>query len=160
MAEDLGHVLDHFGPGPFVLVGHSAGGCLVRIGERVVIGANSVQSGLGLSKRRFDWLPRALPEDARRDLDRAGFTPGVARQSPAAGRHRGHRHLRCADRVGHAPPDAGRGQRPPGSAVRTRQARHRRALRPPRPITDLGLVAAEIIALLRDRFGRIALSPC
>lgn len=30
MAEDLGEVLDHFGPGPYVLVGHSAGGPIVR----------------------------------------------------------------------------------------------------------------------------------
>lgn len=30
MAEDLGDVLDHFGPGPFLLVGHSAGGPIVR----------------------------------------------------------------------------------------------------------------------------------
>ncbi|MFF0484683.1 alpha/beta fold hydrolase [Streptomyces sp. NPDC004435] len=31
MAEDLGALLDHFGPGPYVLVGHSAGGPLVRL---------------------------------------------------------------------------------------------------------------------------------
>ncbi|MEE1842790.1 MULTISPECIES: alpha/beta fold hydrolase [unclassified Streptomyces] len=31
MADDLGALLDHFGPGPFVLVGHSAGGPLVRL---------------------------------------------------------------------------------------------------------------------------------
>ncbi|WP_319944665.1 alpha/beta fold hydrolase [Nocardia macrotermitis] len=30
MAADLGAVLDHFGPGPYVLVGHSAGGPIVR----------------------------------------------------------------------------------------------------------------------------------
>lgn len=30
MAADLGDVLEHFGPGPFVLVGHSAGGPIVR----------------------------------------------------------------------------------------------------------------------------------
>ncbi|MER8059697.1 MULTISPECIES: alpha/beta hydrolase [unclassified Streptomyces] len=30
MADDLGDLLDHFGPGPFVLVGHSAGGPIVR----------------------------------------------------------------------------------------------------------------------------------
>jgi len=30
MADDLGNVLDHFGPGPFALVGHSAGGPIVR----------------------------------------------------------------------------------------------------------------------------------
>ncbi|MFB6823328.1 alpha/beta fold hydrolase [Streptomyces virginiae] len=31
MADDLEDLLDHFGPGPFVLVGHSAGGPLVRL---------------------------------------------------------------------------------------------------------------------------------
>ncbi|MGW0182360.1 alpha/beta fold hydrolase, partial [Nocardia sp. NPDC003345] len=31
MATDLVDVLDHFGDGPFVLVGHSAGGPLVRL---------------------------------------------------------------------------------------------------------------------------------
>ncbi|MFJ7212938.1 alpha/beta fold hydrolase [Amycolatopsis sp. NPDC098790] len=31
MAGDLGSVLDHFGPGPFVLAGHSAGGPIVRL---------------------------------------------------------------------------------------------------------------------------------
>ncbi|MGO1567263.1 alpha/beta fold hydrolase [Brachybacterium sp. AOP35-5H-19] len=30
MAADLGDVLDHHGPGPFLLVGHSAGGPIVR----------------------------------------------------------------------------------------------------------------------------------
>ncbi|MBY8859958.1 alpha/beta hydrolase [Nocardia sp. CA2R105] len=30
IVEDLGCVLDHFGPGPYVLVGHSAGGPIVR----------------------------------------------------------------------------------------------------------------------------------
>ncbi|WP_370947999.1 alpha/beta fold hydrolase [Amycolatopsis sp. cg5] len=31
MADDLVTLLDHFGPGPFVLVGHSAGGPIVRL---------------------------------------------------------------------------------------------------------------------------------
>ncbi|WP_051164565.1 alpha/beta fold hydrolase [Nocardia testacea] len=31
MADDLVDVLDHFGPGPFVLVGHSAGGVIARL---------------------------------------------------------------------------------------------------------------------------------
>lgn len=31
MADDLGDVLQHHGPGPFVLVGHSAGGPIVRL---------------------------------------------------------------------------------------------------------------------------------
>lgn len=31
MADDLNDLLDHFGPGPFVLVGHSAGGPIVRL---------------------------------------------------------------------------------------------------------------------------------
>lgn len=31
MADDLGALLDHFGSGPFLLVGHSAGGPLVRL---------------------------------------------------------------------------------------------------------------------------------
>ncbi|MEV7086756.1 alpha/beta hydrolase [Streptomyces sp. NPDC093085] len=31
MAEDLADLLDHFGPGPYILVGHSAGGPLVRL---------------------------------------------------------------------------------------------------------------------------------
>ncbi|MFI0976591.1 alpha/beta fold hydrolase [Streptomyces sp. NPDC021093] len=31
MADDLEDLLDHFGPGPFVLVGHSAGGPIVRL---------------------------------------------------------------------------------------------------------------------------------
>ncbi|WP_263167393.1 alpha/beta fold hydrolase [Streptomyces sp. SCSIO ZS0520] len=31
MADDLTDLLDHFGPGPYVLVGHSAGGPLVRL---------------------------------------------------------------------------------------------------------------------------------
>ncbi|NLU73392.1 alpha/beta hydrolase [Streptomyces sp. HNM0575] len=31
MADDLNAVLDHFAPGPFVLVGHSAGGPIVRL---------------------------------------------------------------------------------------------------------------------------------
>lgn len=31
MSEDLADVLDHYGPGPFVLVGHSAGGPIVRL---------------------------------------------------------------------------------------------------------------------------------
>ncbi|WP_433664249.1 alpha/beta fold hydrolase [Nocardia sp. CA-128927] len=31
MADDLNEVLDHFGPGPFILVGHSAGGPIVRL---------------------------------------------------------------------------------------------------------------------------------
>src|SRR5262245_28373312 len=30
MAEDLGDLLTHFGPGPYVLVGHSAGGPIIR----------------------------------------------------------------------------------------------------------------------------------
>lgn len=31
MADDLNAVLDHFGPGAFILVGHSAGGAIVRL---------------------------------------------------------------------------------------------------------------------------------
>ncbi|SCK56122.1 Pimeloyl-ACP methyl ester carboxylesterase [Streptomyces sp. WMMB 714] len=31
MAADLGEILDHFAPGPFVLVGHSAGGPIARL---------------------------------------------------------------------------------------------------------------------------------
>ena len=31
MADDLGDLLDHFAPGPFILVGHSAGGPIVRL---------------------------------------------------------------------------------------------------------------------------------
>ncbi|MFD6199483.1 alpha/beta fold hydrolase [Mycobacteriaceae bacterium NPDC060252] len=31
MADDLVDLLDHFGPGPFILVGHSAGGAIVRL---------------------------------------------------------------------------------------------------------------------------------
>lgn len=31
MADDLNALLDHFGPGPFILVGHSAGGPIVRL---------------------------------------------------------------------------------------------------------------------------------
>ncbi len=31
MADDLVELLDHFGPGPFILVGHSAGGPIVRL---------------------------------------------------------------------------------------------------------------------------------
>ncbi|MEV7425674.1 alpha/beta hydrolase [Streptomyces sp. NPDC091212] len=31
MADDLEDLLDHFGPGPYILVGHSAGGPLVRL---------------------------------------------------------------------------------------------------------------------------------
>lgn len=31
MADDLNEVLDHFEPGPFILVGHSAGGPIVRL---------------------------------------------------------------------------------------------------------------------------------
>ncbi|WP_433685427.1 alpha/beta fold hydrolase [Nocardia sp. CA-119907] len=31
MAEDLNEVLDHFGPGPFILVGHGTGGPIVRL---------------------------------------------------------------------------------------------------------------------------------
>ncbi|MFF2789089.1 alpha/beta fold hydrolase [Streptomyces sp. NPDC058049] len=35
MADDLEDLLDHFGPGPFVLVGHRAGSPLVRLVEHV-----------------------------------------------------------------------------------------------------------------------------
>lgn len=31
MADDLGDLLDHFGPGPFILVGSSAGGPIIRL---------------------------------------------------------------------------------------------------------------------------------
>ncbi|WP_414940225.1 alpha/beta fold hydrolase [Amycolatopsis sp. cmx-11-51] len=31
MADDLDDVLDHFGPGLYVLAGHSAGGPIVRL---------------------------------------------------------------------------------------------------------------------------------
>ncbi|MER6251543.1 alpha/beta hydrolase [Streptomyces sp. NPDC001584] len=109
MADDLEDLLDHFGPGPFVLVGHSAGGPLVRLvaagrgdtirglvlvdptdegtallfrplfrrAERVVIAVNLLLARLGLLGRVYGPLAKALPEEARRDLERDGVTVGV-----------------------------------------------------------------------------------
>ncbi|MEU6310679.1 alpha/beta hydrolase [Streptomyces sp. NPDC047014] len=111
MAADLGALLDHFGPGPFVLVGHSAGGPLVRLAaargperivglvlvdptdeaadvlfgsrfrrlERMALGLGSTLAALGLLRPLFRGQLARLPEDARRDMAREGFTTGVLR---------------------------------------------------------------------------------
>ncbi|MFG1796283.1 alpha/beta fold hydrolase [Nocardia sp. NPDC049149] len=111
MADDLNQVLDHFGPGPFILVGHSAGGPIVRLaaasqpariaglvlvdpvdeaaqvlftsrfrrGERIRIGVATVLTRLGLLRFLFRGLLRDVPPDVRDDLNREGFTRGVAR---------------------------------------------------------------------------------
>ncbi|MFD4577014.1 alpha/beta fold hydrolase [Streptomyces sp. NPDC058417] len=111
MADDLGALLDHFGPGPFVLVGHSAGGPLVRLAaarsprriaglvlvdptdetadvlfssrfrrtERTALGVGSALAALRLLRPLFRGRLALLPEDARRDMARESFTPGVLR---------------------------------------------------------------------------------
>ncbi|WP_082239026.1 alpha/beta fold hydrolase [Rhodococcus sp. 311R] len=111
MADDLSDVLDHFGPGPFVLVGHSAGGPIVRAAaasrperitglvlvdptdeaadllfgrmfrlmERVAIAANMVLARTKLMPRLYKSMTDVLPEDARRDMAREGFTVTMVR---------------------------------------------------------------------------------
>ncbi|WP_406149926.1 alpha/beta fold hydrolase [Streptomyces sp. NBC_01012] len=111
MADDLEDLLDHFGPGPYILVGHSAGGPLVRLAasrrperisglvlvdptdegadvlfsptfrraERVVIAVNLLLARIGLLGRLYGSVARPLPDDARRDMERDGFTVGVVR---------------------------------------------------------------------------------
>ncbi|MFJ8857401.1 alpha/beta fold hydrolase [Streptomyces sp. NPDC102451] len=118
MADDLEDLLDHFGPGPFVLVGHSAGGPLVRLAasrrrdrirglvlvdptdegaellfrapfrraERVVIAVNLLLARLGLLGRLYRSVAVPLPEDARKDMARDGFTAGVVRTHRAQAR--------------------------------------------------------------------------
>ncbi|MEW2129410.1 alpha/beta hydrolase [Streptomyces sp. NPDC005435] len=111
MADDLGALLDHFGPGPFVLVGHSAGGPLVRLAaahgpgriaglvlvdptdeaadvlfgsrfrrmERTALSLGRTLAALGLLRPLFRRQLALLPEDARQDMAREGFTTGVLR---------------------------------------------------------------------------------
>ncbi|MEV0622124.1 alpha/beta hydrolase [Nonomuraea sp. NPDC050404] len=118
MADDLNEVLDHFGPGPFVLVGHSAGGPIVRLAaaddpgriaglilvdpsdeasdlllspvfrrfERAAIRVNLLLARTRLFRLAYRSTIRPLPEDARRDMEREGFTIGVVRTHAAQAR--------------------------------------------------------------------------
>lgn len=118
MADDLTDLLGHYGPGPFILVGHSAGGPIVRLSaaddpgriaglvlvdptdeacdvlfgpafrrlERVVIRINLLLAHTRLFRFAYRSTIRPLPEDARRDMEREGFTVGVVRTNAAQAR--------------------------------------------------------------------------
>ncbi|WP_030661392.1 alpha/beta fold hydrolase [Streptomyces rimosus] len=118
MADDLEDLLDHFGPGPYVLVGHSAGGPLVRLAatgrldrirglvlvdptdegadvlfspmfrraERTSIAISLLLARLRLLGLVYRWTAAPLPEDARRDMKRDGFTVGLIRTQRAQAR--------------------------------------------------------------------------
>lgn len=135
MAIDLEDVLDHFGPGPFVLVGHSAGGPIVRaaaargldrIAGLVLVdpadeGADmffgrafrraeqvAARTGLLLARARllghlYRSHTAALPPDARRDMQREGFTVGVLKTQQAQSRT----FLRELSAIRDTPPDLG-----------------------------------------------------
>ncbi|GAB2804723.1 alpha/beta fold hydrolase [Streptomyces daliensis] len=118
MADDLHDLLDHFGPGPYVLVGHSAGGPLVRLAaagrldrirglvlvdptdegadmlfgpvfrraERAAIAVNLLLARLRLLGLAYRSTAAPLPEDARRDMKRDGFTVGLVKTHRAQAR--------------------------------------------------------------------------
>ncbi|MFJ6982049.1 MULTISPECIES: alpha/beta fold hydrolase [unclassified Streptomyces] len=203
MADDLGALLDHFGPGPFVLVGHSAGGPLVRLAaarsprriaglvlvdptdetadvlfsgrfrrtERTALGVGSALAALRLLRPLFHGQLALLPEEARRDMAREGFTPGVLRTQ----RRQAATYLDELATWREAPPDTGdipvtviSGGLPGDGmdrAVRdAANASHaRRAGRAPRgrhvvagrsghyvPLTEPEVVVREIVSLLAD----------
>jgi pimeloyl-ACP methyl ester carboxylesterase len=80
LVADLSAVLDHLGPGPFVLVGHSWGGPIVRaaaaarperIAGLVLVDQTDERCDLFFSKvneRQLRWGPRLLPLAARAGL--------------------------------------------------------------------------------------------
>ncbi|MFJ8039420.1 alpha/beta fold hydrolase [Kitasatospora sp. NPDC096147] len=210
MAEDLGALLDHFGPGPYVLVGHSAGGPLVRLAaaqrpgriaglvlvdptdeaadllfgsrfrhaERIALGLGLALAALGLLRPLFRHQLALLPEDARRDMAREGFTTGVLRTQ----RRQARTYL---DELAHwrdTPPDTGAvpvtvvsGGLPGDGMDRTVRAAanaahaHRAALAPAGrhvvaaasghyvPLTEPEVVVREVLALLPD--GHLRPSP-
>ncbi len=118
MADDLQDLLDHFGPGPYVLVGHSAGGPLVRLAaagrldrirglvlvdptdegadllfgplfrraERTSIAVNLLLARLRLLGLVHRSAAAPLPEDARRDMRRDGFTVDLIKTQRAQAR--------------------------------------------------------------------------
>ena len=111
MADDLGELLDHFGDGPYVLVGHSAGGPIVRTAAAAAPGRitglvlvdptdegwdtlftpafrrterRSVTVTLAVARMKllhmfFRSITAQLPQDARRDMQREGFTTRAMR---------------------------------------------------------------------------------
>ncbi|MFJ3876672.1 alpha/beta fold hydrolase [Streptomyces sp. NPDC090077] len=135
MADDLGALLDHFGPGPFVLVGHSAGGPLVRLAaarrperiaglvlvdptdeaadvlftrrfrrtERTALLLGTALAALGLLRPLFRSHLARLPDEARRDTSREGFTTTVLRTQ----RHQARTYLDELAAWRDAPPDTG-----------------------------------------------------
>ncbi|MGW7552117.1 alpha/beta fold hydrolase [Streptomyces rimosus] len=118
MADDLQDLLDHFGPGPYVLVGHSAGGPLVRLAaagrldrvrglvlvdptdegadllfgplfrraERTSIAVNLLLARLRLLGLVHRSAAAPLPEDARSDMQRDGFTADLIKTQRAQAR--------------------------------------------------------------------------
>lgn len=118
MADDLIDLLDHYGQGPFILVGHSAGGPIVRLAaagradriaglvlvdptdeaadvlftpafrrvERAAIRVNMLLARTRLLAWAYRFTISALPDDARRDMRREGFTIGVVHTHAAQAR--------------------------------------------------------------------------
>lgn len=118
MADDLTDLLDHFGPGPYVLVGHSAGGPLVRLAaadrldrirglvlvdpsdegadilfsplfrraERAAIAVNLLLARLRLLGVVYRSAAAPLPEEARLDMKRDGFSVGLVKTHRAQAR--------------------------------------------------------------------------
>ncbi|MFF9067306.1 alpha/beta fold hydrolase [Streptomyces sp. NPDC014891] len=201
MADDLGALLDHFGPGPCLLVGHSAGGPLVRLAaartprritglvlvdptdeaadvlfsarfrrlERTALGLGSALAALRLLRPLFRGQLALLPQDARRDMAREGFTTGVLRTQ----RRQARTYLDELAAWRETPPDTGgipvtviSGGLPgdgmdeavraaanaahAGRAGRSPKGRHVIAERSGHyvPLTEPGVVVREIVALL------------
>ncbi|GAA4523627.1 alpha/beta fold hydrolase [Amycolatopsis samaneae] len=115
LAADLGELLDHLGPGPFVLAGHSWGGPIVRLAaaarpgriaglvlvdpseescdlvfepamrraEKIGQTVSAALARAGLLGLAYRGLLAALPDDARRDMRAEGFTVDAIRTRAA-----------------------------------------------------------------------------
>ncbi|MFE5804846.1 alpha/beta fold hydrolase [Streptomyces sp. NPDC056491] len=122
MADDLEDLLDHFGPGPFVLVGHSAGGSSQSTCCSRASGCSATctpRSARGCPRRRVaTWRTTGSPSQwcgAGPHLPRR--TLGLPHQPARPDRGPGHGHLRRPSGGRHEqvhPPRRQRGARPLG----------------------------------------------